>query len=156
MFTPQTRWAAEGSLHVTLRFFGPTSDAHVEVLRELVTSLAHRAPPLALHAATLTGFPDPARAHVLVVELEPDPLLTAFAERAEAAAIALGFAPETRAYRPHITLARMKESADVRAPAAGAARLPAGYATAITLYASTTEASGPVYTSLARATLPTP
>ena len=143
-------------MHVTLRFFGPTDDAQVDVLRELVTSLADGAAPLTLRAAAVTGFPDAARAHVLVIELEAVPLLTAFAERAGAAAVALGFAPETRAYRPHITLARMKERADVRAHAAEAASLPVGYATSIALYASTASGGGPVYTSLARATLPMP
>ena len=68
--------------------------------------------------------------------------------------MALGFAPETRAYRPHLTLARLKVPADVRAHAGDSGALPAAHATAITLYASTMAASGPVYTPLERVPLP--
>jgi 2'-5' RNA ligase len=152
----QARWAAKDSMHITLRFFGPTDDTQIELLGDLVTSLAEGAPPLLLRAAAVTGFPSAARARILVVELADEPLLSTFAQRAEATAIALGFAPETRAYRPHLTLARMKENVDVRGYAGEAALLPLAHATAVTLYSSTTGPRGPVYTSLARATLPAP
>jgi 2'-5' RNA ligase len=143
-------------MHITLRFFGPTTEEQALVLRALVTSLADGAPPLPLRAAALTGFPDPARARILIVAFEAAPLLEALAARAEAAAVALGFAPETRAYHPHLTLARMKQVVDLRAQAGETAGLPAAHATAITLYESTTGAGGPVYLPLARATLPPP
>ncbi|CAN5777545.1 hypothetical protein BH11MYX4_BH11MYX4_12180 [soil metagenome] len=103
------------------------------------------------------GFPDPARAHVLfldVVDMGQEPVLAALAARAEAAAIALGFARDARPYHGHLTLARMRKAVDVSPLSGEAASLPPGHVTAITLYASRTGPRGAVYAPLARAPWP--
>ena len=145
-------------MHTTLRFFGDTSDAQRDALTALVAELGRDASGWSVRATAVHGFPDPSRAHVLVldvVDADPDapPRLAGLAARAEAAAVALGFARENRPYHAHLTLARMRKEVDVSSFAAEAASLPPGLATALTLYASRSGPSGAVYTPLARAAL---
>jgi 2'-5' RNA ligase len=150
------RWAARETLHTTLRFFGDTDDAQVEALCALVRALGRGAPPSPVRAPCVHGFPDPTRAHVLVLDIHdagPAPFLADLAARAEATAVALGFAAETRAYHAHLTLARMRKAVDVASFADEAASLPPGRVTSITLYASTSSPSGAVYTPLERVEL---
>ena len=150
-------------MHTTLRFFGDTSDAQRAALTALVAELGKETSGWSVRATAVHGFPDPSRAHVLVLDVADDvvdggahapPTLPRLAARAEAAAIALGFARELRPYHGHLTLARMRKEVDVSSFAAEAASLPTGLVTAITLYASRSGPSGAVYAPLARAVLP--
>ncbi len=151
------RWAKRDTLHTTLRFFGDTSDAQQKALRALVEELARGASPLLVTAPLVHGFPEPARAHVLVldvVDAAPESILSRLAAQAETAAVALGFARETRPYHAHLTLARMRKPVDVASLAGEAATLPSGHVTAITLYASRSGPSGAVYVPLTRVAWP--
>jgi len=151
------RWAKPETFHATLRFFGDTSDAQQSALCDLVRELAEGASPLSVRAPSVHGFPVPSRAHVLVLDVldaEPEPLLAGLAARAEAAAVALGFARDERPFHGHLTLARMRKAVDVSSLAPEAASLPPGHVTAITLYASRSGPTGAVYTPLARAAWP--
>lgn len=152
-------------MHTTLRFFGDTSDAQRDALTALVAELGKDTSGWSVRATAVHGFPDPSRAHVLVLDVVDEgvdggarvpPTLPGLAARAEAAAVALGFARELRPYHAHLTLARMRKEVDVSPFAAEAALLPAGLVTAITLYASRSGPSGAVYAPLARAALPAP
>ena len=148
-------------MHTTLRFFGDTSDAQRDALCALVQELADGASAWPVRATAVHGFPGPSRAHVLVLDVvdgEPGaaPRLGGLAARAEAAAVALGFARELRPYHAHLTLARMRKEVDVSSFAGEAASLTPGLVTAITLYASRSGPSGAVYVPLARAVLPAP
>jgi 2'-5' RNA ligase len=147
------RWAARETLHATLRFFGDTDDRQLVALRALVKSLAEEATSFAVRAPEVHGFPDRARAHVLVLDVLGDATLASLARRAEAAAVSLGFAAESRPYHAHLTLARMRKAVDVSSLAGEAASLPPGRVTAITLYASSSSPNGAVYTPLERAAL---
>jgi 2'-5' RNA ligase len=151
------RWAAPETLHTTLRFFGETDDAQVALLRAFVKELAEGARSSLVRATSVHGFPAPTRAHVLVLDIHdvgPVSVLAALAARAEAMAVALGLAAESRPYHAHLTLARMRKATDVSSFAGEAAALPTGRVTAIALYASTTGPSGAIYTPLERVVLP--
>ena len=152
------RWAGRETLHGTLRFFGDTDDGQVAALRTLVKELGAGASSFAVRAPSVHGFPKPARAHVLVLDLhdvDGEALtLTSLAARAEARAVSLGFAAESRRFHAHLTLARMRKAVDVSSLAGEAASLPLGRVTSITLYASSSSPNGAVYTPLERATLP--
>lgn len=155
MSDPGVRWVEPSAMHVTLRFFGSTDDAQLVAQRALVSALA---PPDApsdgvVQVASLTGFPEARRARVVVVELASGSLLDSMAQRAEAAAVAMGFEAESRAYRPHLTLARSKAPRDIRALAAAPLTLPVGRIEAVTLYASDPGPTGPIYTPLASSPL---
>lgn len=136
-------WVARHAMHVTLRFYGEGSPPR--------GALVHPGggPPV-VRARGLDAFPRTAKARVLFVALEDDGWLAGIARAAERIAVEAGFAPEPRAFTPHLTLARFKEPIDVRAICAEPLVLPEAHITGITLYESKTLPSGPIYTALAR------
>jgi 2'-5' RNA ligase len=149
----RARWVARDTMHVTLRFLGEIDEAKVLAFAALVPRLGARA-AIAIAGAKVIAFPDARRARVLAVEIEePSGALAAMACEAEAAAVALGLAPEERAYRPHVTLARMKEPADVREVLATRIDVGGGRIVSVALFESVLGKSGRRYTSLARCDL---
>lgn len=96
------------SWHLTLRFLGDTPAAARERLREEVV----RAPlgaPFAIRFGRYGAFPRAARATVLWLGVEEgEEPLRALAAEIEAAARRAGFPAESRPFRPHLTLSRIR------------------------------------------------
>jgi RNA 2',3'-cyclic 3'-phosphodiesterase len=113
---PGARWRSLDQLHVTLRFFGEVDG---RVAADLDAALAEvRGEAFELHLEGAGAFGD--RDHMRAVwagvgESEP---LRRLAGRCESAARRAGLKPETRAYRPHVTLAYLNRKADERRTAA--------------------------------------
>ena len=139
------------SLHVTLAFLGPRPATDVALIAPVVAAEAH-APPLALHHVLLLP---PRRPRVLTVELsDPTGALTALQARVCAALHAAGvYTPEKRAYRPHVTIARLRPRVRPPRDAAIALEPLAFHGTAVTLYVSRLHPHGARYEPLASATL---
>jgi RNA 2',3'-cyclic 3'-phosphodiesterase len=108
--TRRARWVRPEGLHLTLRFFGEVPVEEVatlaEALKEALSGLA--AFPLELRGCGV--FPERGRPRVLFVPVaHPPKALFDLQTRAEECARALGFAPETRRFEPHLTVARFRE-----------------------------------------------
>lgn len=89
-------------LHLTLRFLGPLSDTDLAAAERTADAL--NAGPVPVRIDRIGHF---ARARVLWCgPAAPGPGLLELAGRLEQALGHQGFAPETRPFRPHITLAR--------------------------------------------------
>ena len=104
---PGARWIKPENYHLTLRFFGDTGGS---VARELVANLAEiDADAFALRVSGLGAFGgnDP---HAVWAGIEPSEPLEALVRAHEKAARNAGLPPGTRTYRPHITLARLRNS----------------------------------------------
>lgn len=100
------RWVDAATLHLTLRFLGDATPAQVAYFRHLLPALARRLPPLVTRRCCV--WPNRARPRLLVVELEAHAVLDTLAAECEAYARKAGFEPETRGFRPHLTLARLR------------------------------------------------
>ncbi|MGZ3280592.1 MAG: RNA 2',3'-cyclic phosphodiesterase [Phenylobacterium sp.] len=100
------RWRPLDALHVTLRFFGEIRE---DVARDLDAELmALRGAAFDLELAGVGAFGEGPDLHVLwagVAEGEP---LRRLAKACESAARRVGLKPETRVYRPHLTLAYLR------------------------------------------------
>lgn len=131
--TPRLRWLPDADLHLTLRFFGDVDASRQPPIEALATQAAQRHAPTATMLHRLEHWP-PAAPRVVVAAFADEPALAALAANLEAGARAAHFAPETRRFRPHVTLAR----APGRPLAPAAIRLPAIVfgITAISLYRS--------------------
>jgi len=109
------RWRPADTLHVTLRFFGEIAEDQAGDLDGELARIVERPFELSLQGAGAFGEGRDVRAvWAGVADSEP---LKRIAARCETAARRAGLAPETRPYRPHVTLAYCRR-ADPRQVAA--------------------------------------
>ncbi|HXF96252.1 MAG TPA: RNA 2',3'-cyclic phosphodiesterase [Gemmatimonadales bacterium] len=111
------RWVRPESLHVTLKFLG---DVGEEREPELVAALRRAAGqggesrPLTLTLREFGAFPDLGAPRVLWVGIAAEPALELLQHRVEREFAPLGFPPEGRPFRPHLTLGRAERDARAR------------------------------------------
>jgi 2'-5' RNA ligase len=105
------RWTQVASLHLTLRFLGPTTQADRERLEPMLRAAAAACPASEAHVRGAGTFPERGSPRVLWLGIVLPPPLLALQAACEAAAVACGFEPEQRPYRPHLTLARWRDHA---------------------------------------------
>lgn len=155
---PRLRWVPAERLHLTVKFLGDTEPAHVGPLVAALGEVAgrHRDVPLVLRGAG--AFPTLRRPRVVWCGVDPDPRLELLQHDVEEACAAVGFPVEGRAFRPHVTLARVKVPADAGggalARAAGAfAFEDEGTASSLDLMESTLTREGATYRCLLAAPL---
>jgi len=150
------RFLPDEALHVTLCFLGSVArDAIPNFARALETCAPDS--PLGASFSELGAFSSPKRARVVVAQLsDPEGHITELARRLSEAAAELGVSLEERAFRPHVTLARIKRPSDVRAWLAHATldRVTLRF-DELRLYESHLQPKGSRYSVLARARLPT-
>lgn len=142
---PRLRWLPDADLHLTLRFFGDVDEARRQAIEAIAAAAAARHAPLATALHRLEYWP-PAAPRVVVAAFADEPALAALAADLETGARAAAFVPETRRFRPHVTLAR--------APARPLSRVPVALPVlwlrvgAITLYGSRAGPDDARYTPL--------
>jgi 2'-5' RNA ligase len=105
---PALRWVRAENRHLTLRFLGSIP---VERVSALLDALAKALAPhhsFALSLDSVGWFPSPARPRVLAASLRACAPLAELAAAVEGAVVAAGCEPEPRAFRPHITLGRVR------------------------------------------------
>lgn len=112
------RWTAPESWHITLQFLGEASPQQCSSLMESLKAV--KIAPFLVH---IEGLGCLERAGVILVGVRPNPQLTALERQVTAATAPVGFVAESRAFRPHITLARSKGRAP-QSLATVLARLP--------------------------------
>jgi len=113
---PELRWTGTQSWHLTLAFLGEVSEPIVPELSVRLERAARRHPPQRLAIAGGGAFPSVRRAQVLWAGFSADNrALAALAASVAAGARRAGvpLREEARTYRPHLTLARCREAADV-------------------------------------------
>lgn len=103
------RFLAPRTWHLTLRFYGEVDDAVSRELEHGVRALAERSEPFALRFGGCGAFPPKGAPRVFWVGVvEGREPLAGLAAGAEEHAVALGFEPERRPFRPHLTVARAR------------------------------------------------
>lgn len=123
---PELAWLPRGRLHLTLRFLGEVADERLGELRELCGAVAARQRSFPLSLSGVGAFPTFRRARVLWWGVEPDARLELLSHDLEMALGEIGYEVEGRPFRPHITVARVREPLPVeraRRLARGARRI---------------------------------
>jgi 2'-5' RNA ligase len=106
------RWVGKDTMHLTLRFLGDTDEALVPDLSADLDRIAGRAPPFALRLAGAGCFPHSRRPRVVWVGLDDlEGRLLPLQREIERLARARGWERERRAFRPHLTLGRVRDRA---------------------------------------------
>lgn len=159
------KWVRPENLHVTLKFLGEVDPGQVAAVQEAVVETCAGRPPCALSLQGCGAFPSAQRPTVVWLGLTGQvEELAGLAKGMETACERLGFAPEARAFRPHLTLGRLRRG---RSSDKGPGTRPltqelvhlATYqgpdfrADRVVLMQSTLTPQGPVYASLREVTL---
>ncbi len=117
------KWVDPAGIHITLKFLGNIRPDQVEPITEVMRTAAGVA-PFTLSLDRPGAFPNLNRAAVVWVGLSGN--LTTLGELQKCLAAGLeplGFAPEKRPFRAHLTLGRLRDSATVEARAEMGKRL---------------------------------
>ncbi|MDV2504162.1 MAG: RNA 2',3'-cyclic phosphodiesterase [bacterium] len=150
----KARWPRPQDVHVTLAFLGNVPSEQVPELRAAMEEAAQGAGPLEVHVGGVGAFPNERWPRVIWVGFEePTGGLAALHKRLEAALVPLGYEPEDRPFRPHLTVARIKVPAragQVVHALEAHKDVDLGKITIdrIVLYQSTLKPTGPAYTVL--------
>jgi 2'-5' RNA ligase len=146
------RWSATQNLHITTKFIG---DWPEERLPQMKAALAAVQSPgtFKIRIEGLGWFPNPYAPKVFWAGIHGPQALRDLARKTDRATAALGVAPETRPFHPHMTLARIKPLADLAPLQQAIGRLSqvefgTFEATSQFLYSSQLKPSGSVYTKL--------
>jgi len=99
------RWVERENYHLTLRFCGDVERPQAEELIERLAGISMDAFELRLSGIGAFGGNDPTS---IWIGAEPTSELEALARANERAARAVGLLPDNRAFKPHVTLARLK------------------------------------------------
>lgn len=148
---PRASWEPPTRFHVTLRFLGDIDPGLSPALGDMMRQRLGRFPAPKLRLGALQAFPRLAAARVLFVEiLDPSSALKQMFSALEDGLAEMGFEREPRPYVPHLTLARLRASADLRPWLAALPPTPASDARGIecVLYRSHLTQVGAEYTPL--------
>ena len=103
------RWVRADGVHITLKFFGEVARERIDAIAEALTFAADGIAPFGVSLSGLGAFPDVERARVLWAAVQAPQTLELLQDRIERGTEALGFPVEGTIYRPHITVARVRE-----------------------------------------------
>jgi RNA 2',3'-cyclic 3'-phosphodiesterase len=149
------RWVRPQGIHLTLKFLGDISERDVVRISLALTDHTNGIKPFALDVKTLGVFPDLNRPRIIWLGIGGDvqPLML-FQKSLDQRLCEHGFTQEERSFKPHLTLARVKEYKGL----IGLAKVvekkdnyTAGHFDAgeLTLFRSQLTPTGAVYTKLA-------
>lgn len=106
---PGARWQDDEQLHLTIRFIGAVERPVAEEIAAVLASIA--APVPRVRICGVGRFDQRGRTDTLWAAVAPGDALAALHRKVDQTLVRLGLDPERRAYRPHITLARLPRSA---------------------------------------------
>ena len=154
-------WTRPEKLHFTLRFLGDTADEKVPAVLAAMERACRSTSPSTLSVAGTGAFPSGRRARVLWLGATGDTVTMARTkDDLDGQLASVGIEPDDREFRPHLTIARVKDPVGCRdlvahhlaAGVRSAAFIPDG----LVLYESRLERTGSVYTVVGRASFAPP
>ena len=103
------KWVQPQNIHLTLKFLGDTATADTDKIAEAMTLAAMNCPIVSLTAKGIGVFPNVRRPRVIWAGLNGRVQTLANLQQTLNAHLAnLGFATDTRAFKSHLTLGRVK------------------------------------------------
>lgn len=152
-------WVRPEYLHVTLKFLGNVEDRGLNDVCLAVAEAAGQAQPLEFDVRGVIPVPPGRRLRMLWGGVEdPTGVMTQLHTALEETLAPLGFEPEARKFKPHITLARIRSARDPGAITAAAAQLAQEHfgtvrGEEVVVYSSELTPHGPVYIPMSHAPL---
>lgn len=149
------KWVDPTNIHLTLKFFGDTTDVQRKAIVESVRTTAKKHPKHTVRIEGVGIFPNPKQPRVIWAGVKKALPIAALQADIDEAMEDLGWTPEDREFRPHITLARIKSLRRTHAlidVVRGHSQFKVGEwpIGEIVLIQSTLRPEGPIYTPLER------
>jgi len=109
---PWVKWVDPYSIHLTLKFLGSVAVDRIGEITGAIGEAAQGMSPLYLKVKELGVFPNLRRVQVAWVGVSGEvDKLGQLQQRIESNLACIGFAPESRPFTPHLTLARLRDQA---------------------------------------------
>lgn len=160
----QVSWVRPRSMHLTLKFLGETGENQLEPIKGILQGISVRHRPFTLRINALGAFPDIRSPRVIWAGMDSGAdNLAALAADIEKDISPLGFPPEERPFSGHITLGRVRGNRNRAQLSALLEKIKdqphqlqlVFPVESLILYKSTLAPAGPLYQTLATATLST-
>ena len=108
------KWVDPYSIHLTLKFLGNIAVDKVSEITRAIEAAAQGVSPFHLEVKGLGAFPNLRRVQVAWVGISGEvDKLSRLQQRIDSNLAPLGFAPESRPFTPHLTLARLRDRASL-------------------------------------------
>lgn len=159
---PFVRWTRPEHIHLTLKFLGEVPDSRVPEICTATIEAAARLAPVPIEISQAGCFPQRGPARIVWAGvLGPSRELAACHAACEQVFADLGYPPEERAFRPHLTIGRSRQpngAHQVRGlfATADGFRCEPFTAAELTVFQSVLGRSGSTYTALARGAFRSP
>jgi len=154
---PSVKWVDPHSIHLTLKFLGNVPADRIDSITAAMGKAVQGISPFHLEVKDLGVFPNLRRVQVVWVGIGGQvDRVCQLQQQIESGLVPLGFAPESRPFTPHLTLARVRDRAspDERqrfGQLIASTRFDAGYAfevKAISLMRSQLTREGAIYSRI--------
>ena len=155
----RVRWVESDNLHLTIKFLGDVNDEGLDEVCRVAEKVASQAETFEFSVTGLRSVPPTGQMRMVWVDVvEPTGRLERLQAALEEAYAALGFKMENRAFRPHLTLGRVKSGKNVsqlREAVAEYSKTDFGIQSAeeLIVFSSKLTPTGPVYSPLKTARL---
>src|SRR5262249_43454529 len=112
-------WTKPENIHLTLRFLGEIAEGRLEALKRICADSAAEFRPFTLALNGAGVFPNFRQPRVLWAGLAGEIEIAAqLQKRLEDGLVSVGFAPEDKPFKPHLTVGRVKSGKNARQVAA--------------------------------------
>ena len=109
---PWVKWVSPEGIHITLKFLGDIAVEMTGAITKAIEEAVQGISPFHLEVKGLGVFPNLKRVQVAWVGISGEvDKLSQLQKRIEATLTPLGFAPESRPFTPHLTVARLRDQA---------------------------------------------
>ena len=107
----EVRWTIPEKIHLTLKFFGNIEESRIDPIFKSIEEPVRNTPPFSLKVRGVGAFPHLKNPRVIWIGLVDErEVLASLQKQIETCLEKIGFRPEDRPFRPHLTLGRMKSS----------------------------------------------
>jgi 2'-5' RNA ligase len=108
-------WSRVENIHLTLKFFGNVELHRVQMISDAAARTVAEFSAIEISIGSTGVFPRRSRPQVLWIGVgDPSGKFSALQQRFEDECAAMGFAKEDRAFRPHLTIARIRRPESAR------------------------------------------
>ena len=149
------RWTSVQNLHLTLQFLGNVEEKRIPVLKQILNRISPPESPEELAFTGIGAFPNNASPRIIWIGIKPNEYLQKVQSLITRDLIRNGFEADRKKFKPHLTLARVKERAVLSGESlAYLEEMRAGAVIdnspldSVTLFESRLQPGGPVYTPL--------